>query len=416
MSRVLDVYLHEILAGKLLQEDTGQLSFHYDDAYIASKGLPISLSMPLSATRYGEKIARPFFSGLLPDDVLRHRLARYLGVSEKNPFALLEVIGGECAGALALYKEGQMPPLPQADDIEPLDDRRLGEMLALLKRRPLIAGDGQMRLSLAGAQDKMAVAVVENRIALVRGSTPTSHILKPAIEDIKDSVQNEVFCLRLAGMVGITVPNVSMHWHDKTPYFLIERYDRTYAEGVGLKRLHQEDFCQALSVPPELKYEREGGPTALQCLEVLKQYSPQTVLDQASFIKRLIFNYLIGNADAHGKNYSLLYQPGSRNPTLAPAYDLLCTAIYPLSQKMAMKIGSKYDPSMVLLRHWHSLLPDTVAAKAALTKELATMALSCIEKTGPLQFQLASEGIASPILDEICTIIHARAEHLLRQI
>jgi serine/threonine-protein kinase HipA len=363
MSRVLDVYLHEKLAGQLVQENTGQLNFRYDNAYIAAKGFPISLSMPVIDRLYEEKIVRPFFSGLLPDDIARHRLARYLGVSEKNPFALLEIIGGECAGALALYKKGQMPSLPSTDDIQLLDDQQLREMLDLLKRRPLIAGEGEMRLSLAGAQDKIAVRMVDGKIALVHGTTPTTHILKPAIEDIKDSVQNEVFCLRLARLLGITVPNVGIHWLNNTPYFLIERFDRIYETDKDVKRLHQEDFCQALSVPPELKYEREGGPSALQCLEILKAHSPQVVSDRLSFIKRLIFNYLIGNADAHGKNYSLLYQQGMSRPILAPAYDLLCTAVYPVSQKMAMKIGSTYDPSRVYLRHWHGLVPDTGAAK-----------------------------------------------------
>ncbi|MGH1398001.1 MAG: type II toxin-antitoxin system HipA family toxin [Alphaproteobacteria bacterium] len=426
MSRILDVYLHEIFAGQLIQNDSGALSFTYDEGYIKEIHTPLSLSLPIpqrfplsfplefNTGVFEGDVVRAFFSGLLPDDIVRHRLARYLGVSEKNPFSLLEAIGGECAGALSLYPQGQTPPKTSQDDAEILDDKKLQEILDLLKRRPLLAGDDGLRLSLAGAQDKIAVGLRDDKIALIRGTTPTTHILKPMIDDIKDSVHNELFCMRLAKLVGIDVPAAQIRHVNDTPYFLVERYDRVHNDGT-IKRLHQEDFCQALGIMPDVRYECEGGPNFARCQDVLRDASAKPAADQIALLERLIFNYLIGNADAHGKNFSLLYK--GNKPELAPAYDLLSTAVYPdLSAKMAMKIGGKYKPDDVFLRHWHKLIPDTAAAKKNLEKQLTDMSKKCLDKSRHLKNDMESQNIKSSIFDEISEIIIARAKHIEDQI
>jgi len=413
MSRVLDVYLHDRLTGQLAQNETGQLSFQYGAEYLGGENAPVSLSMPLREEPYEGEHVRAFFSGLLPDDIVRHRLARYLGVSEKNPFALLEAIGGECAGALSLWPEGEKPPEETPDHYETLDEQKLQEMLELLKRRPLLAGEDGLRLSLAGAQDKIAVGVKDDQIALMRGTTPTTHILKPVIADIESSVHNELFCMRLAAAVGIEAPQADIRYAGETPYYLVARYDRVFDEKAGrVKRLHQEDFCQALGIMPDIKYEREGGPGVEKCQELLRARSARPAVDQLSFLERLIFNYLIGNADAHARNFSFLYKSGHK-PELAPAYDLLSTAVYPdLSSKMAMKIGGTYKPNDVFLRHWHRLVPDTAAARRNLEKQMQETAKACLEKAESLKSDLEKEDIRSPVFDEILAVIAKRSEHL----
>ncbi len=414
MNRILDVYFHHVLAGKLIQNKAGHLSFQYVDSYWKNKNSSsLSVSMPIQPETYEGTQVKAFFSGFLPDDIVRHRLALYLGVSEKNPFALLEYMGGECAGALSLYPEGQIPPEEQTADVEVLDDQKLREILDLLKRRPLLAGTDDMRLSLAGAQDKIAVGMKDGQIALIKGTTPTSHILKPVITDIKDSVHNELFCMRLATLLDIEAPHTEIRWLGETPYFLIERYDRIRNKESSIKRLHQEDFCQALGIMPELKYECEGGPGIVKCLDVLQTYSAKPAVDCLAFIKRVIFNYLIGNADAHGKNFSLLYKD-PHVPTLAPAYDVLCTAVYPnLSSKMGMKIGGKYDPKYIFLRHWYALVPDTISAKRNLEKQLVRMSRECLEKALDLKSKLIKEDIKSRVFDDICHVIKIRAEQII---
>lgn len=416
MARILDVYLYEKFVGNFIQTDSGQFQFKYDESYVADKkSLQISISMPVRLEEYKQKNVNAFFSGLLPEENARYRLAKNLGVSEKNPFSLLEVIGGECAGALALYPHGVKPPPATKLDFEVLDNYKLQQVLALLKKRPLMTGSDNIRLSLAGAQDKLAVGIVAEQIALIHGTSPTTHILKPVIEHVKDSVYNEYFCLRLAAKMGLNAPHVEIRWLGDTPYFLIKRYDRMKAESGQIIRLHQEDFCQALGIMPELKYEREGGPNIANCLAIIKDYTLNPAADSLAFIRRIIFNYLIGNADAHGKNYSLLYNGNSIS--LAPAYDLLSTEVYPdISMKMAMKIGGKYEPFDVLARHWHRIVPDNIVAKNSLNKELLNLSNECILQSEMLREELRNKVMNSDICDEICRVISKRAAYIKSQI
>ncbi|WP_208433401.1 type II toxin-antitoxin system HipA family toxin, partial [Bartonella taylorii] len=161
MTRTLDVYLHTKLVGQLQQEKSGDLTFLYDTDYLYKDLQGISVSLPPRVEAYKGQTVKAFFSGLLPDENVRHRLATYLGLSEQNAFALLEVVGGDCAGALALYPHGQVPNSP-TDDVETLDDTQLKEILECIKRRPMLAGGDGYRLSLAGAQDKLAVGFKDN--------------------------------------------------------------------------------------------------------------------------------------------------------------------------------------------------------------------------------------------------------------
>lgn len=408
MTKTLDVYLHDIFVGKLIQNATGKLSFVYAAQYLEKNHLAISLSLPLRKEPYEDDLVKAFFSGFLPDDDARYKLAKYLGVSDKNSFALLEIIGGECAGALSLYPHGTTSQKLSEKSPEILDQFKLGEILELLKKRPLLAGYDDLRLSLAGAQSKIAVTVKDNQIALAHGNNPTTHILKPAIEGIDSSAYNELFCMRLAKMVGIDTPHSEIQKCNNTSYFLVERYDRIKDIDGNVSRLHQEDFCQALGLMPEIKYEREGGPSFLQCHDLLYRFSSKPAVDQRKFLERVIFNYLIGNADAHGKNFSLLYK--DKKPELAPTYDLLSTAVYSnLSSKMAMKIGGKYNAEDVALRHWQQLIPNTAIAQKELARLLKRLSTNCLEKAIVLKSSLEEGGISSSIFQDICLVIEERA-------
>jgi serine/threonine-protein kinase HipA len=414
MARILDVWFYGNKAGQLVQDDSGRLQFAYNADYLGSKQpWPLSVSMPVGAAEFEDRVARPFFAGLLPEDLIRRKVAKLLGVSEKNPFSMLEVIGGECAGALSLYPEGTPPHKENPDDIQILDEKHLDEIFEHLKRRPLFAGEDGVRLSLAGAQDKLAVRLIGDKLALMRGGAPTTHILKTLISDrhdVTDSVHNELFCLMLAARCGLSVPQAQMRRTPNQPYLLVERYDRRW-QGNGVVRLHQEDFCQALSIPPENKYEREGGPGISTSLDEIQKHSIEPLPDRLAFLNIVIFNYLIGNSDAHGKNFSLLYEEGK--PRLAPAYDLLSTAVYAeLATKMAMKIGGKYDPNEVYLRHWHRLVSDTAVARKAIEKSLADMATTALDQATKLHAELNKENITSPVLDSILALIKKRSTRL----
>lgn len=414
MTRYLDVYLHDRKAGVLTQEDDAQLAFAYTPDYLTGRPPhPLSVSMPLAEAPYPDRITRPYFSGLLPDERARRRLASALGVSDGNAFGLLEIIGGECAGALSLYHEGETPPSADDDGIEVLTEARLEEILDKLRARPLLGGEEGVRLSLAGAQDKLAVCIEGAAIALAKGGRPTTHILKPFIETLNGTVENELFCMRLAARMGLTVPTVSMRTVGKIPFLLVERYDRHKEPDGKILRIHQEDFCQALSVPPELKYEDEGGPGAERSLALIAETTARPAADRLAFLQMLFFHYLVGNADAHAKNYALLYRSGT--PDLAPLYDVLCTAAYPkVAKKFAMSIGGRSIPDTIQLDHWLTLVPDTRGAQRLLINTFRTMADAITGEAEALLADLDDEGIAQPVLKVIVGIIGRRAAHIQR--
>ncbi|MBL0375548.1 HipA domain-containing protein, partial [Rhizobium sp. KVB221] len=299
MTRYLDVYFGNVKAGTLGQDADGTLIYSYDTDYLREVGAAaISFSMPLREEPYLDQVVRPFFSGLLPDEGARQRLAGALGISFGNAFGLLEVIGGECAGALSLYRAGEVPAPNDDDGVEELSGERLNEVIGKLRSRPLLGGEEGVRLSLAGAQDKLAVIVQDDTIGLAKGGRPTTHILKPEIQGLEGTVENELFCLRLADRLKLPVPAVEMRWSGETAFLLIERYDRARTSDGRIDRLHQEDFCQALSVPPELKYEEEGGPGTERSLDLINRACGRPAADRLRFIRMLIFHYLVGNADA----------------------------------------------------------------------------------------------------------------------
>ncbi len=414
MTRELDVYLHEQKVGSLAQDDGGALSFAYAAEYLtASHNRAISVSMPLREEPIPDRIAKPFFSGLLPDDRARQRLASALGVSEGNTFGLLEIIGGECAGALMLLPSGMDLPDLSSKRPEPLSERGLIEILELLRTKPLLGGEEGIRLSLAGAQDKLAVCLIEGRVALAQNGGPTTHILKPFIEGLKGTAENEFFCMKLARRVGLPAPKVSKAAAGTTDYILVERYDRIIKNDNQIVRLHQEDFCQALSVPPELKYEEEGGPGIAQSQELIQNHTGQPAADRLAFLRMVMFHYLVGNADAHAKNYALLYR--SKTPDLAPLYDIVCTAAYPnLSKKLALAIGGRSIADTINLDQWLTLVPDTKAAQRLLVKDLREMANRTQSNADELLKELKEQGTAHSVLGKIRRIIETRATHLLQ--
>jgi serine/threonine-protein kinase HipA len=407
MSGLLDVYFNDRKAGELEQDENASLTFTYDSDYLTTDTVPLSVSLPMKEEPFNDRIARPFFSGLLPDEGARRRLAAALGISSRNAFGLLEIIGGECAGALSLVPMGQLPPASMEDDAEALDEYSLENILSLLRQRPLLGGEADVRLSLAGAQDKLAVTVIDGQILLPKGGRPTTHILKPFIEGLDGTVENEVFCMSLGRRLGLDVPLVSKGAAGKIDYFLVERYDRVTLHGGRIERLHQEDFCQALSVPPELKYEEEGGPGVEQCLQLIRQTTGRPAAETLRFQRMLMYHYLIGNADAHAKNYALLYR--GKVPDLAPMYDVICTAAYPrLSKKMAMALGGRSLPDTIQMEHWASLVPSSKAAMRMLAGVLTSMADAIGPEADALMEEMSENGTYHPILKTVRKIIDTR--------
>ena len=371
----LDVFLCDRLVGRLWLDDKRRFVFQYDASWIAKKNaVPLSLRLPLQPDRYADDFSRPFFSNLLPEAELKQIIARHLQISAGNDFEMLNRIGGECAGAVSVLPTGFVPVVKPG--YRRLNEEDLHRVIGELPRSPLMAGVEGMRLSLAGAQNKLPVYMEGEDIFLASGNAPSTHILKPPIRDLEDTVENEAFCMTLAQKTDLPVPPVSIR-RGLDQCYIIQRYDRGRDQDGNVVRLHQEDFCQALGFLPDQKYESEGGPSLENCFRLLQEKSMSPAADRLTLLRWSIFNVLIGNADAHAKNLAMIFT--SRGPRLAPFYDLLCTQVYPdLTVKQAMKIGGENRPGWIRPHHWQKL-GDAVGIKSTLIlktlKDMTTVLL-----------------------------------------
>jgi serine/threonine-protein kinase HipA len=351
MTAGLLVRIDEEVVGRLWLDEKKHFCFQYANDWLEQSRIPLSLSLPLRIDPYLDDESHPFFANLLPEEKIRAVITRNLGISLNNDYGLLERIGGDCAGAVSLHPEtGEIKREPGS--YRQLSPGELNTLISELPQRPLLAGEKGIRLSLAGAQKKLPIFYDERNFHLGYGSAPSNYIIKPAIENLDGTVENEAFCMALAHKLGLDVPGSFIHQHEETTVFVVKRYDRLTTTD-GTKRLHQEDFCQALHIPPEYKYESEGGPSLAACFDLVRNVSISSGKDVLSLLNWVIFNYMIGNSDAHGKNISLLLLP--EGPTLAPFYDLLSTRIYShygLAEGLAMKIGGENDPGAIQERHW----------------------------------------------------------------
>lgn len=415
MAKQLDVWLFGTHIGTLTQVD-GRLNFSYVQDWLTSAAAtPLSQALPLQVEYFDDRATRPFFAGLLPEGDKRKLIAQALHVSRQNDFALLDGIGGECAGAVTLLEPGQPPRAPDSPiAVRWLDEVELLRLLEEMPKRPMLAGEEGLRLSLAGAQDKLPVVAEEGRIGLPMFNTPSSHILKPPIAGVEGSVFNEGFCLALAAALKLDVTKANIQRVNDHHYLLVERYDRqTSVAGLRLRQ-HQEDFCQALAVVPEYKYQNEGGPGLAQAFNLLRRATRPSAPHILKLLDFVIFNALIGNHDAHAKNFSLLYTP--RGAVLAPLYDALSTAVYSnLSDKMAMKIGNKYRFTEVQTRHWALFATEAGLSPAQVKKRILAIAKLLPDFARMTLAAFEADGNGHAILGQIVALIEQRCALTIRR-
>lgn len=411
-NKQLSVRLNGMPVGVLEQDLSGKMRFRY----LPDASQSISFSLPLSAEVFEHKICGAYFGGLLPEsDRVRNLIAKKYNINPNNDFSLLKAIGHDCAGAVSFHDIND--PFEKTGYTKlkgiPLSESRLSRYIKELPQKPLFLGAVNLRLSLAGVQDKGAVCVIDDKICLPAAGIPTTHILKPAISDFKDTIENEYLCLKAAKSIGIETPDVEIKHANDVKYLLIKRYDRENVQAGSIKRIHQEDFCQALGVVSAYKYQYEGGPSFKECFDLMTKVS-MPALDRNKLAERAVFNFLIGNNDAHGKNFSILhYETGLTK--LSPIYDVLCTQVYDLTDRMAMKIGEYYEHPVIFSRHWERLCNEIGYSYSQFRKIIIRQA----EKLpGALQNEIEnlklsnlSYGIAEDIMRHVksnCDIIQKR--------
>lgn len=290
-------------------------------------GTPLlSLSLPIATRRYTQGVVRPFLDGLLPEGNARIAIARDVGVSPEDTFGLIRELGRDCAGAVVIQPDEDPPPShPTTVTAQPLGPDEIAHLVKDLRSAPLGVG-GRVRISLAGIQEKLVLTrMPDGSWGRPIDGTPSTHILKPEIATYPQTVENEAFCMRIARHLDLDVAEIETTEIGGRKLIVVKRYDRIVSADGSVERVHQEDFCQATNLPPETKYEGEGGPSLRRIAGILESVAAPDSLEK--LLRAVTLNVLIGNGDAHAKNLSLLHEP-TGGLALAPLYDLLCTLQY----------------------------------------------------------------------------------------
>lgn len=404
----LNVFFQNILVGELYSLDRN-LYFQYSENWLADETrFALCPQLPLQTTTHHSDDVLYFFSNLLPEGPVLDALLKLKKLPKGDVFSQLKMFGEDAAGAFSITPETAKRNI----GYQLYTPERLREDIQKLSQKiPLLASHAELRLSLAGAQNKITVKVVDDQLFLPLVGAPSTHILKPEIEPrirIPNSVENEAFCITLAHHLGLDVVEVNI-LHNPEPLLLVKRFDRI-VENENIRRLHQLDFCQLKGVLPDQKYQKDAGPSFQDIFNLINQYSAVPAKDRLSVIDWILFNYLIGNADAHGKNITMLQK--NNQMKLAPFYDLMSTAVYEdLDTRMAMSIGGEYRPAWVLKEHWKQFseaLDLNFSLLSFRAKQLIHNLPHAIEAT--LRYLTLDPSF--PIITKIQTIIEIRSKWL----
>ena len=371
---------------------TGTPVLRYHEAWArAEEGRALSLSLPFTAglEHRGDAVAN-YFDNLLPDSTeIRQRLRRRFHARSDDVFDLLAAIGRDCVGAVQLLPAGLDPEGWNRVDADALKDADVDRILASVTAEAPLGQreDDELRISIAGAQEKTALLRMAGRWYRPRGATPTTHILKLPLglvgnrrADMTESVENEWLCGQLMNELGIATAAAEIATFGESKALVVTRFDRRWQgvptgaeqkprfkppEGAWIARLPQEDFCQALGIAPDRKYESDGGPSLRDCVGVLAN-SEQAAQDRATFALAQLAFWLLAATDGHAKNFSIQHRRGGRF-NLAPLYDVL--SAWPIigrgpnqlpyqRARLAMAIrgqNAHYRLVEIDVRHWKRL-------------------------------------------------------------
>lgn len=417
--RQLSVFLRGRPVGSLERNGPSRYRFAYSgEAIQGDRSDPLarlSASLPLREERFKPSESAPFFEGLLPEGAVRAAVAGKLGLSEANGFGMLAVLGADCAGAVMVLPEDQ-PPGSVAGPPFPLSESQVGELLRDLPRDPLgiDADPGGVRLSLGGVQDKLIlIRLPSGEFARPLGGLPSNCLLKPEHERFEGVAANEAFCMRVAAAAGNEAATTELLELDGIRCLYSERFDRTVDADGAVVRIHQEDMCQALGLLPTQKYEADDGPSVASVIALLRrQPSRRIALDVNAFVRAVLTCFLLGNSDAHGKNFSLLYDPGT-GVRLAPLYDIVSTVVYDgLTPRLAMAIGGEDDPSQVDLLRWERLGAEC-GLGGALPRFVQRWSSEIVAATESCLRDAEQEGWSHPVLEAIADVCRERARRLI---
>jgi serine/threonine-protein kinase HipA len=380
MTTALDVWLDGERVGAL-SPMRGGFKFAYGRSVLERVGLGrplLSTSLGTSVKAFPYGAARPFFDGLLPEGEARRIIAFDFGLAESDTFGLLREIGSECAGAVAILPaSAHNPRTPTIGAARTISPNELVERLAQLRFHPL-GVDGEVRVSLAGMQEKLLVTQLSKGWGLPTAGSASTHIMKPELREFPGWAANEAVCLAFARHLGVGAAAATVEEFDDRPTLVVERFDRQINSDGTIARLHQEDLCQALGVPVTglgRKYEANGGPSLLAAARLLSRWSTPDAVRE--LLRQVTVNVMVGNADAHSMNTSLVHRSGGISN--APMYDVIATFAYPrLSTECGMFVNGRRQIDDVTL--------DDVVAEAVswgLDRAEATRTVADLRRAAP---------------------------------
>lgn len=402
------MWANGLLVGRWTLASRGQVTFTYAEAWVQSKeARPLSLSLPINLdnrTVAGAAVTN-YFDNLLPDsEPIRRRIQARYGTGS-DPFELLAAVGRDCVGAVQLLPVDERPQDVFAIQASPLSEAEIEQLLLGVSRpsNPL-ADDKDLRISLAGAQEKTALTRRRGRWCVPHGSTPTTHIFKLPLGlvgnrnlDLTTSVENEWLCARLLAGYGLPVAECDIAQFGDTRVLIVERFDRKLHDSRKYwLRLPQEDFCQATATPSSTKYEAEGGPGLLRIAEILRA-SNRRDADLATLLHAQLLFWMLAATDGHAKNFSLALLAGG-NFHLTPLYDVIsawplvgtkANQLHEKKLKLAMALHGKsrhYSLTEIQRRHF-----NTTAHRCGLGPNMDHIIDATIEATPRVVAQVAAE-------------------------
>ena len=399
-SRALGIWANGIRVGRWVVPATGAMELSYDATWVASEqARPVSLSLPLNLDGVpikGEKVGF-FFDNLLPDSqTIRQRVRSRFHTRSGDAFDLLEAIGRDCVGALQLLPDDETPVGTRKIDVTPMTDREVESLLlaSTSPASPAMGEEDELRISIAGAQEKTALTWNDGRWCKPHGATPTTHILKLPLGlaggrqmDMRSPLENEWLCARILAGYGVPVASCEVKQFGATKALVVTRFDRTlHSSGRYWLRLPQEDLCQATGTPGSMKYEADGGPGIVEIARVL-QGSEARDEDLASLLRAQLIFWMLAATDGHAKNLSIRLLAQGRY-RLTPLYDVLSAwpvtgagpnQIHPKKLKLAMALRGtdkhyRIDPTD--RRHFNE-----TARRCGLGKDMEAIIDDVVERT-----------------------------------
>lgn len=390
--RTLEVYLEisgeQKRVGYISGNDYNDSCFCYDADYLTSEYVsPISISLPLTEEAYSPEKTKCFFEGLLPEGFSRRAVANWIKADEDDYITILSALGRECLGAIKIVEEDGTEEKSAYKKLTLKEVKKLAEEGAEKSTQILL----KTHLSLAGASGKVGLYHddTKDKWYLPEGDAPSTHIVKQSHVRLEHIVLNEQLCMLTAKASGIDVAESFIintgEGKDSEILFATKRYDRLidsgrYVDGLQVPtRLHQEDFAQALGIHSNEKYETTRRHYLQRMFEIIRANCSDPIVDQIKLWKLICFNYLIGNTDCHIKNFALVYGKNLKKLSLAPAYDIVSTKVYNLSDEMSFFIGNELSIENLT---WNDFAK--AAGECGLTERIARKAFDevadCFEK------------------------------------